>query len=115
MLTSVNGHTASKGSLTGGFLWAPELAQQTQNKPKNKGHVCAFMKCQGHCDVRGAEGQMTLAKQARTLPLAIANVSFTTKTESVRSFYAKACGPWALLSLEGRLTRERSFFLRACH
>ena len=61
------------------------------------------MKCRGHCDVRGAEGQMTLAKQARTLALAIADVSFTTKTQSVHSFHVKACGPWALLSLERRL------------
>lgn len=53
------------------------------------------MKWQGHYDVRRAEGQMTLAKQARTLPLAIVNVSFTTKMQSVHTFYTEACGLWA--------------------
>lgn len=75
----------------------PELALQTQKNPKNKGHVCVFMKCQGHCDVRGAEGQMTLAKQARTLALAIADV-FHYKNAECTLFPLK--GLWPVGSVE---------------
>lgn len=50
------------------------------------------MKCQGHCDVKRTQIQMTLAKQARTLPAAIANVS-TTKMQNVYTFYT---GLWLI-------------------
>ena len=63
--------------------------------PKKEWQVCAFMNYQGHCDVKGAQIQLTLAKQARTLPLATAKIS-TTKMQNVYTFYTEACGPLAL-------------------
>ena len=60
------------------------------------------MKCQDYCDVKGAQVQMALAKQTRTLPLATANVSITAKMHNVYTFYT---GLWPISSvtLEGTL------------